>query len=288
MKKLFSLILATLLALALVTTASAATDTDKATVKAVQQALNDAGYDCGTPDGVAGKKTAAAITAYQEANGLEATGEIDDALLAALGLDAEESEEQAEPAEDTAAAPSGDFQPLPAGAPDIPDSVDALSQEYDLEWMRRVQAEWKASDAAEALLDGEKVCLNLEGHEPRPEWCWWFPAVGPGETSWNMPLDVVGEDGSYTLSLFEGNSMDSGVEIEILWINCEDGYSVFYQTGIGYSAEKSEENGEFTRHVGYDDQGDCFVTVRKGKQEWRGVYGEDGQLGEITYTNLPG
>ncbi len=72
--------------------------TDKETVKAAQQALNDAGYSCGTPDGIAGKKTAAAVSQYQEDNGLEVTGEIDDALLAALGLAAEAPEDAAEDA----------------------------------------------------------------------------------------------------------------------------------------------------------------------------------------------
>jgi len=86
MKKLISLILAALLALSTLSVAFAATYTDKDTVKKVQQALNDAGYECGTPDGIAGKKTAAAITQYQTDKGLEATGTIDDALLEALGL----------------------------------------------------------------------------------------------------------------------------------------------------------------------------------------------------------
>jgi peptidoglycan hydrolase-like protein with peptidoglycan-binding domain len=86
MKKFISLILAALLVLSTLTTAFAATYTDKDTVKKVQQALNDAGYNCGTPDGVAGKKTAAAITQYQTDKGLEATGTIDDALLEAMGL----------------------------------------------------------------------------------------------------------------------------------------------------------------------------------------------------------
>ena len=36
---------------------------DAATVEQVQQALNDAGFDCGTPDGIAGEMTAAAIRA---------------------------------------------------------------------------------------------------------------------------------------------------------------------------------------------------------------------------------
>lgn len=97
MKKLISLILAALLALSTLTAGFAATYTDKDTVKKVQQALNDAGYECGTPDGIAGKKTAAAITQYQTEKGLEATGTIDDALLEAMGLaKAEETGAEAE------------------------------------------------------------------------------------------------------------------------------------------------------------------------------------------------
>ena len=69
MKKFISLILAALLVLSTLTTAFAATYTDKDTVKKVQQALNDAGYNCGTPDGVAGKKTAVAITQYRTERG---------------------------------------------------------------------------------------------------------------------------------------------------------------------------------------------------------------------------
>ena len=68
------------------TSAESVVYTDKETVKKVQQALNDAGYDCGTPDGIAGKKTESAIKAFQAANGLEQTGVIDDQLLEALGL----------------------------------------------------------------------------------------------------------------------------------------------------------------------------------------------------------
>ncbi len=58
----------------------------KETIAAVQEALNEAGFDCGTADGIAGAKTTAGISAYQEANGLTVTGQIDDELLAALGI----------------------------------------------------------------------------------------------------------------------------------------------------------------------------------------------------------
>ncbi|MCV6595788.1 MAG: lytic murein transglycosylase [Mangrovicoccus sp.] len=52
--------------------------------KDLQKGLNRAGYDVGTPDGVIGSKTEAAISAYQSANGLAVTGEPSQALLARL------------------------------------------------------------------------------------------------------------------------------------------------------------------------------------------------------------
>ena len=63
--------------------------TDKEIVKSVQEALNKAGYDCGTPDGISGKKTAAAIEKYQKAKNLKVTGVIDSSLLISLGLKAD-------------------------------------------------------------------------------------------------------------------------------------------------------------------------------------------------------
>ncbi|WP_417209590.1 lytic murein transglycosylase [Antarctobacter sp.] len=53
--------------------------------KALQRGLTRAGFDAGTPDGVFGKKTEAAISAYQAAKGLAVTGEPSRALLDALG-----------------------------------------------------------------------------------------------------------------------------------------------------------------------------------------------------------
>lgn len=86
MKKVISLLLAAVLLMLSVSACAAEEYTDKETVKAVQAALNDAGYACGKPDGAAGKKTVAAITQYQKDQGLEATGKIDRELLIALGI----------------------------------------------------------------------------------------------------------------------------------------------------------------------------------------------------------
>ena len=49
-------------------------------VKQVQQALNEAGFDCGSPDGVAGNMTGSAVARYREANGLGAGTQIDEEL----------------------------------------------------------------------------------------------------------------------------------------------------------------------------------------------------------------
>lgn len=63
--------------------------TDKDTIKATQTALNAAGYDCGKPDGIAGKRTATAATQCQTDMGLNVTGTITHELLIALGVIAE-------------------------------------------------------------------------------------------------------------------------------------------------------------------------------------------------------
>ena len=58
-----------------------------AVIKAIQQALNDKGYDCGTPDGIAGNGTASAAAHFKADHGLSGDG-IDAALALTLGLNA--------------------------------------------------------------------------------------------------------------------------------------------------------------------------------------------------------
>ena len=57
-------------------------------VKTAQTALNAAGHNCGTADGIYGSKTETAVKAFQEAAGLPATGECDWATSALLTADA--------------------------------------------------------------------------------------------------------------------------------------------------------------------------------------------------------
>ena len=61
--------------------------TDEETIEKVQEALNEAGYDCGTPDGIAGRNTYAAMNEYQEDHELPVTNDVTDALLKSLGIE---------------------------------------------------------------------------------------------------------------------------------------------------------------------------------------------------------
>ena len=56
----------------------------RAAVRNIQQILNRSGYQAGSEDGVMGQKTKTAIAAFQKANGMAATGEVDEALVRAL------------------------------------------------------------------------------------------------------------------------------------------------------------------------------------------------------------
>lgn len=56
----------------------------KRAVRNIQAILNNNGFDAGTPDGIMGAKTVAAIKSFQTSIGQEATGQIDEALVREL------------------------------------------------------------------------------------------------------------------------------------------------------------------------------------------------------------
>lgn len=62
---------------------TASVDMTKA-ITNIQLILNQEGFDAGTPDGIMGAKTKAAITQFQKANGLNPTGQVDEALVRTL------------------------------------------------------------------------------------------------------------------------------------------------------------------------------------------------------------
>ena len=55
-------------------------------VKQAQEKLSAAGHDAGPADGVMGPKTQAALKEFQESKGLQASGELDQKTMAALGV----------------------------------------------------------------------------------------------------------------------------------------------------------------------------------------------------------
>lgn len=56
----------------------------KKAIRNIQAILNQNGYDAGAPDGSMGAKTKKAIAAYQKANGMPSTGEVDEVLVKSL------------------------------------------------------------------------------------------------------------------------------------------------------------------------------------------------------------
>ncbi|MBP3902384.1 MAG: peptidoglycan-binding protein [Blautia sp.] len=92
-KKMHALFLAAAIAAvsALPASASPIDYADKNIITVVQTKLNEAGYDCGTPDGVVGAKTRQAIKDYRASKGLAESETIDSELFNALTLSADES-----------------------------------------------------------------------------------------------------------------------------------------------------------------------------------------------------
>ena len=68
------------------TNPSTAVISDAEIIKVVQQALNDAGYNCGTPDGILGDGTRNAVKNYMESNGKSSNGEITEELVGMLNI----------------------------------------------------------------------------------------------------------------------------------------------------------------------------------------------------------
>ncbi|OGW38890.1 MAG: hypothetical protein A2010_17735 [Nitrospirae bacterium GWD2_57_9] len=60
---------------------------DPQTVRQLQQALSDQGYDPGPADGEWKSQTESALRQYQQAQGMQATGQPDQQTLASLGVE---------------------------------------------------------------------------------------------------------------------------------------------------------------------------------------------------------
>ena len=200
MKKFISLILAALLVLSTLTTAFAATYTDKDTVKKVQQALNDAGYNCGTPDGVAGKKTAVAITQYRTDKGLEVSDTIDDALLEAMGLAEAEpvqpttDQEQEEPVQEEEALEeeAPEKAEVSEEAEAAPSEIVATGKTVEIDNTWPALFTYLFDDFAQTIYSGLGQIENVTGD---PLDCVWLDAGN------NAVISDTSEEGVYQISI---------------------------------------------------------------------------------------
>jgi peptidoglycan hydrolase-like protein with peptidoglycan-binding domain len=68
--------------------ANASANLNQDEIRQAQQALNQKGFNVGRPDGLMGPKTENVIKEFQQKQGLNATGQLDDQTLAALGVSA--------------------------------------------------------------------------------------------------------------------------------------------------------------------------------------------------------
>ena len=78
---------------------------DSSQVSQIQQALNDKGLNAGPVDGKMGPKTKAALKQFQQSQGLQASGQVDQQTLAALTING--SSASASASSDTSATASG-------------------------------------------------------------------------------------------------------------------------------------------------------------------------------------
>ncbi|HEY0077042.1 MAG TPA: YCF48-related protein [Pyrinomonadaceae bacterium] len=101
------------------TTNAASSTSNVETVKRAQEALNVAGYDVGTPDGVAGTRTVAALRKFQTDKRIPVSGKLDEPTLAALGLAG---------GMQTSASGAAAIQTAPVF---LSDTVNALARLYD-------------------------------------------------------------------------------------------------------------------------------------------------------------
>ncbi|HEY2987558.1 MAG TPA: peptidoglycan-binding domain-containing protein [Candidatus Binatia bacterium] len=76
-------------------------------IKKVQQALKEKGQDPGVIDGVMGPKTREALRAFQQQQGLNTTGTLDDQTKAALGIEGKSSKSAKSSKSGAAASRSG-------------------------------------------------------------------------------------------------------------------------------------------------------------------------------------
>ena len=109
---------------------------DNSQVSQIQQALNEKGYNVGAVDGQMGPKTKSALKQFQQAQGLQASGKVDQQTLAALSIGANGPNASAEMSnatsstsstQSTSSTPSTPSTSTGASTPNSPNTPDSSS-----------------------------------------------------------------------------------------------------------------------------------------------------------------
>src|SRR5271166_7018601 len=97
-------------------------------IRELQIALNEKGFDVGEPDGRLGPRTNRALMEFQQRQGLQATGHIDQQTVEALGINAEG--QQGSRSEPTTSGQSGRPMQQPRANPNPPANPSSSTQAF--------------------------------------------------------------------------------------------------------------------------------------------------------------
>lgn len=189
--------LATFFVLAVMWSAGVAAQTSPRDIEEVQRRLVTLGYDAGSPDGLLGPKTRAALRAFQGDRGLPATGRPDGTTLAALSAAAVPPPPETPP-DTTGAGPPGDDPPSLEAVPLEPVAAVPLrpiESPDEVPLARREPHVGGASPTPESALAGQPGQSEPSGAAARggalPE-TGPMPGTMPGPMPATMPGTVTG------------------------------------------------------------------------------------------------
>ena len=270
--------------------------TDRNTVKRVQQALNDAGYNCGTPDGIAGQKTHSAVESFCRDNGLPVSNSIDDALLQKLGVVIYKQINFAD---------YGITAQLPAEVAEnlggFPNSIDALEEMYSVSYMKKIFPLWSAD------IRNLKYSLGKAGTAIVPEslmpfedahfWCY----DSDYGYIYDQEVTLRKEGNQLVATIGEGHPYDDS-NIYYLTMHYNDKNRKFSMESSGKSddpydvcsceisySSSRQLRGTWTQSV-HISEGRCVVNIdhflNPGIEYWYGDYDESGNFGDkLNYEN---
>ena len=138
---------------------------DASTVRSVQQALKDKGFDAGAIDGQMGPSTEKALRDFQQANGIPQSGVLDQKTLEALGVDENGIQSGAASASQnsgTSASQNGGVSAYPKSGASASGAIGTRDQSG----ASADNATLSQAVAGQALLEGE---FALVEDLPRPE-----------------------------------------------------------------------------------------------------------------------